>query len=63
MIVAIVSTKLPIWTGQDFWIFHVPKLDRYGFWSMVHECSGPFYRQVKRSTGQKTTPGKIEAAF
>ena len=38
MIVAIVSTKLPIWTGQDFWIFHVPKLDRYGFWSMAHEA-------------------------
>jgi putative oxidoreductase len=37
MIVAIVSTKVPIWTAQDFWIFHVPKLDRYGFWSMAHE--------------------------
>jgi putative oxidoreductase len=38
MIVAIVSTKVPIWTGQDFWIFHVPKFDRYGFWSMAHEA-------------------------
>lgn len=38
MIVAIVSTKLPIWTGEDFWIFHLPKLDRYGFWSMAHEA-------------------------
>ena len=41
MIVAIVSTKLPIWTGQDFWIFHVPKLDRYGFWSMAHTRRAP----------------------
>jgi putative oxidoreductase len=31
MLVAIVSTKLPIWLGHDFWIFHVPKLARYGF--------------------------------
>jgi putative oxidoreductase len=42
MIVAIVSTKIPIWTGQDFWIFHVPKLDRYGFWSMAHEARADF---------------------
>ena len=31
MVVAIVSTKLPIWAGQDVWIFHLPKLPRYGF--------------------------------
>jgi putative oxidoreductase len=37
MIVAIVSTKLPILVGHDIWIFHLPKLDRYGFWSMSHE--------------------------
>jgi putative oxidoreductase len=42
MIVAIVSTKVPIWTGQEFWIFHVPKLDRYGFWSMAHESRADF---------------------
>jgi putative oxidoreductase len=42
MIVAIVSTKLPIWTGEDFWIFHLPKLDRYGFWSMAHEARADF---------------------
>ena len=35
MIVAIVSTKIPILLGHDFWIFHVPKLPRYGFWSMA----------------------------
>ena len=37
MIVAIVSTKIPILLGHDFWIFHVSKLPRYGFWSMLHE--------------------------
>ena len=42
MVVAIVSTKVPIWIGQDFWIFHLPKLDRYGFWSMAHEARADF---------------------
>ena len=42
MIVAIVSTKLPIWAGQDIWIFHMPKLARYGFWSMAHEARDDF---------------------
>jgi putative oxidoreductase len=34
MLVGIVSTKVPIWLGHDFWIFHVPKLARYGSRSM-----------------------------
>jgi putative oxidoreductase len=38
MIVALVSTKEPILLGQDFWIFHLPKASRYGFWSMMHEA-------------------------
>jgi putative oxidoreductase len=38
MVVAIVSTKVPILLGHDFWIFHVPKLPRYGLWSMLHEA-------------------------
>jgi putative oxidoreductase len=38
MFVAIISTKLPILLGHDFWIVHVPKLSRYGFWSMAHEA-------------------------
>jgi len=38
MIVAIVSTKIPILLGHDFWIFHVAKLPRYGFWSAAHEA-------------------------
>ncbi len=28
--------------GHDFWIFHVPKLPRYGFWSMMHEARADF---------------------
>jgi putative oxidoreductase len=42
MIVAIVSTKMPILLGQDFLIFHLPKLPRYGFWSMAHEARDDF---------------------
>ena len=42
MIVAIVSTKVPILLGHDFWIFHVAKLPRYGFWSMLHEARDDF---------------------
>jgi len=42
MIVAIVSTKIPILLGHDFWIFHVPKLPRYGFWSTAHEARADF---------------------
>jgi putative oxidoreductase len=38
MLVAIVSTKLPILLGHEWWIFHLPKLARYGFWSMLHEA-------------------------
>ncbi|WP_086485910.1 DoxX family protein [Sphingobium sp. GW456-12-10-14-TSB1] len=37
MIVAIVSTKIPILLGHDWLIFHVRSLDSYGFWSMAHE--------------------------
>ena len=36
MIVALISTKVPIWLGEDWWIFNVRELDRYGFWSMAH---------------------------
>ena len=42
MVVAIVSTKLPIWAGHDVWIFHMPKIARYGFWSMAHEARDDF---------------------
>jgi putative oxidoreductase len=42
MVVAIVSTKIPILLEHDFWIFHLPKLPRYGFWSMAHEARPDF---------------------
>jgi putative oxidoreductase len=35
--VAIISTKIAILLGHEFWIFHLPKFDRYGFWSAEHE--------------------------
>jgi len=38
MIVALLSTKLPILLGQDWWIFHVREMSRYGFWSAQHEA-------------------------
>jgi putative oxidoreductase len=38
MMVALVSTKLPILLGQGFWGFSLRDLDRYGFWSMMHEA-------------------------
>ena len=50
MVVAIVSTKLPIWAGHDIWIFHMPKLARYGFWSMAHEARDDFL-MLLRSLG------------
>ncbi|TAM41763.1 MAG: DoxX family protein [Rhodanobacter sp.] len=38
MIVAIVSTKIPMLLGHGFWGFHLVHLSRYGFWSMAHEA-------------------------
>lgn len=38
LIVALLSTKIPILLGHDFLIFHLPRLSRYGFWSMQHEA-------------------------
>lgn len=46
MLVAIVSTKLPIWAGHDIWTFHMPKFARYGFWSMAHEARDDFIMLV-----------------
>ena len=40
--VAIVSTKVPILLGYGFWLFTLPKLSRYGFWSMAHEARVDF---------------------
>jgi putative oxidoreductase len=40
--VAIVSTKVPILLGHGFWLFTLPKLPHYGFWSMAHEARTDF---------------------
>jgi uncharacterized membrane protein YphA (DoxX/SURF4 family) len=40
--VAILSTKIPILLGHGFWVFTLPKLQRYGFWSMAHEVRTDF---------------------
>ena len=39
MVVAIVSTKIPILLGHDLWIFHLSsEMKRTGVWSMLHEA-------------------------
>ena len=39
MIVALVSTKLPMLVGHDVWMFHLAQdIKRTGFWSMMHEA-------------------------
>ena len=39
MIVALVSTKLPILLGHDVGIFHLSAdIKHFGFWSMMHEA-------------------------
>ncbi|MBB4860203.1 putative membrane protein YphA (DoxX/SURF4 family) [Novosphingobium chloroacetimidivorans] len=42
MVVAIISTKVPILLGRDWLIFNVRDLDRYGFLSMAHETRTDF---------------------
>lgn len=38
MIVALISTKLPILLGHDVWLFHLAQdVKRTGFWSAMHE--------------------------
>ena len=38
MLVAIVSTKVPILLGHGFWGFSLRTLPYYGFWGMFHEA-------------------------
>ena len=38
LIVAVLSTKVPILLGHGFLIFNLPHINRYGFWSMEHEA-------------------------
>ena len=36
--VALISTKAPILLAHGFWGFALPKLESYGWWSMLHEA-------------------------
>jgi putative oxidoreductase len=40
MLVAIVSTKIPILLGHEFWIFHLSKSRRYGSRGAAHQRHG-----------------------
>lgn len=42
MVVAIITTKIPILMGMDLGPFRVRQLDDYGFWSMAHESRTDF---------------------
>jgi uncharacterized membrane protein YphA (DoxX/SURF4 family) len=42
MVVAIVSTKIPILLGYGFWGFSLKALPSYGFFSMAHEARADF---------------------
>jgi uncharacterized membrane protein YphA (DoxX/SURF4 family) len=42
MTVALVSTKLPVLVGHPIWGFSLPRLQQYGFWSMLHEARADF---------------------
>lgn len=38
MVVAFVSTKIPVLLGHGFWSMALRDLPTYGFWSMAHEA-------------------------
>lgn len=40
--VAMASTKVPILLGRGYWLFSLPALKSYGFWSMAHEARTDF---------------------
>jgi putative oxidoreductase len=42
MLVAIVSTKVPILLGHGFWDFSLRAVPYYGFWGMAHEARTDF---------------------
>lgn len=42
MLVAIVSTKIPILLGHGFWGLNLKSLSSYGFFSMAHEARTDF---------------------
>ena len=42
MLVAILSTKIPILLGHGFWGFSLRSVPYYGFWGMAHEARTDF---------------------
>ena len=40
--IAILTTKIPVLLGHDFWGLSLSKLPPYGFWSMMHEARTDF---------------------
>jgi putative oxidoreductase len=40
--VAILSTKIPILLEHGLWLFNLPDLNRYGFWSIAHQARTDF---------------------
>jgi len=42
MLVAILSTKIPILLGHGFWGFSLRTVPYYGFWGMAHEARTDF---------------------
>lgn len=42
MVVAILSTKIPILIGHGFWGFSLRQVPYYGFWGMAHEARTDF---------------------
>jgi uncharacterized membrane protein YphA (DoxX/SURF4 family) len=42
MLVAMLSTKIPILLGHGFWGFSLRSLPYYGFWGMAHEARTDF---------------------
>jgi putative oxidoreductase len=42
MLMAILSTKIPILLGHGFWGFSLGKVSYYGFWGMAHEARTDF---------------------
>jgi putative oxidoreductase len=40
--VAILSTKVPILLEHGYWLFSLPDLKSYGFWSVAHEARTDF---------------------
>lgn len=42
MLVAIISTKIPILLGHGFWGFSLRSMPYYGFWGMAHEARTDF---------------------